>query len=99
MTKEEGPCVSPRRVRVAQKGHGSATGPAASLSTIRRMFTYTLLSGTRGVYRAVDPDPGARWYYRARREYCLFFRLLGIRRNTNESGDQQDQQDGISPCR
>jgi hypothetical protein len=69
MTKEEGPCVSPRRVRVAQKGHGSATGPrAASLSTIRRMFTYTLLSGTRGVYRAVDPDgEAARWYYSASR--------------------------------
>jgi hypothetical protein len=48
MTKEEGPCVSPRRVRVAQKGHGSAMGPAASLSTYVYR-TYTLLSGTRGV--------------------------------------------------
>jgi len=53
MTKEEGPCVSPRRVRVAQKGHGSATGPAASPSGTS-MFFYVrttlpcLQSGTRG---------------------------------------------------
>ena len=75
MTKEEGPCVSPRRVRVAQKGHGSATGPAASLSTIRRMFTYTLLSGTRGVYRAVDARPGsalALYDYSASRVLSIF---------------------------
>ena len=38
--------MSPRRVRVAQKGHGSATGPAASPST--SMFTYAPVWHARG---------------------------------------------------
>jgi len=73
MTKEEGPCVSPRRVRVAQKGHGSgATGPAASPSSRGpSMFTYAPVWHTRGVYPidAVDPE---RVGTTARRDYCLF---------------------------
>lgn len=89
MTKEEGPCVSPRRVRVAQKGHGSATGPAASPST--SMFTYAPVWHARGVsYRRGRPR--ARWYYSASRLLSISGSLGTVRRNTRTRVDQQDQQ-------
>lgn len=75
MTKEEGPCVSPRRVRVAQKGHGSATGPAASPSGTS-MFTYApvcSLARAGSVYPidAVDPERVGTIARRDYGRYCL----------------------------
>lgn len=62
MTKEEGPCVSPRRVRVAQKGHGSATAARArreSFDDSTYVYVHAPVRHARGVSSG-RPRRGAR---------------------------------------